>query len=282
MQTLNLFRVTVGAAALGFARRALDEAIAFATTRKLGNAHARRQCRDPGQPRRHGDWRSTPRPCSSPAPPGSRTRARPTTAAPPPWPSSTPPKPRRRVIDQAVQLHGGLGVTRGVDGRRASTAKSARCASTKARPKCSARSSPATCSRKHAHEVAPPPRLAAAQGLFQRHRRAAAGLIFTAGVVGWDEQETLRRRHARRPVRPGPAQHPRDPRRGRRRSRASRPPDLLRHLDRRLSSPASPRSARRGRRSSGAHYPAMALVEVVRLVEPEALVEIEATAVVPE
>ena len=32
----------------------------------------------------------------------------------------------------------------------------------------------------------------------------------------------------------------------------------------------------------GPHYPAMALVEVVRLVEPEAKVEIEATAVVPE
>jgi enamine deaminase RidA (YjgF/YER057c/UK114 family) len=32
----------------------------------------------------------------------------------------------------------------------------------------------------------------------------------------------------------------------------------------------------------GPHYPAMALVEVVRLVEPEAKVEIEATAVIPE
>ena len=32
----------------------------------------------------------------------------------------------------------------------------------------------------------------------------------------------------------------------------------------------------------GKHYPAMALVQVVRLVEPKALVEIEATAVVPE
>jgi enamine deaminase RidA (YjgF/YER057c/UK114 family) len=31
----------------------------------------------------------------------------------------------------------------------------------------------------------------------------------------------------------------------------------------------------------GAHYPAMALVQVVRLVEPAAKVEIEATAVVP-
>jgi len=31
----------------------------------------------------------------------------------------------------------------------------------------------------------------------------------------------------------------------------------------------------------GRHYPAMALAEVVRLVEPQAMVEIEATAVVP-
>lgn len=37
MQTLNLFRVTVGAAALGFARRALDEALDFSNTRKLGD-----------------------------------------------------------------------------------------------------------------------------------------------------------------------------------------------------------------------------------------------------
>ncbi len=36
MQTLNLFRVTVGAAAVGFASRALREAVSFATTRKLG------------------------------------------------------------------------------------------------------------------------------------------------------------------------------------------------------------------------------------------------------
>lgn len=35
MATLDVFRPTVGAAALGFARRALDEALAHATTRKL-------------------------------------------------------------------------------------------------------------------------------------------------------------------------------------------------------------------------------------------------------
>jgi acyl-CoA dehydrogenase len=37
METLNLFRVTVGAAALGFARRALDEALGWATNRRLGS-----------------------------------------------------------------------------------------------------------------------------------------------------------------------------------------------------------------------------------------------------
>ena len=37
METLNLFRVTVGAAALGFARRALDEALEFACNRRLGD-----------------------------------------------------------------------------------------------------------------------------------------------------------------------------------------------------------------------------------------------------
>src|SRR5438270_13491235 len=36
-KTLNLFRVTVGAAALGFARRALDEALTFAANRRLGS-----------------------------------------------------------------------------------------------------------------------------------------------------------------------------------------------------------------------------------------------------
>ena len=38
METLNLFRVTVGAAALGFARRALDEALSWTKSRRLGAA----------------------------------------------------------------------------------------------------------------------------------------------------------------------------------------------------------------------------------------------------
>ena len=36
------------------------------------------------------------------------------------------------------------------------------------------------------------------------------------------------------------------------------------------------------RETIGRHFPAMALVQVVSLVEPEAMVEIEATAVIPD
>ena len=42
MATLDIFRATVGAAALGFARRALDETIARAKTRELFGGAARR------------------------------------------------------------------------------------------------------------------------------------------------------------------------------------------------------------------------------------------------
>ena len=43
-----------------------------------------------------------------------------------------------------------------------------------------------------------------------------------------------------------------------------------------------PRLAGLWRASMGQHYPAMALVEVRSLVDPNAVVEIEATAVIPE
>lgn len=111
METLNLFRVTVGAAALGFARRALDEAIAFARGRKLGGAtladNAVTQDRlgematlidasallvaraaweqDRGDPDRKS---------------AAMAKLHATEAA-------------QKVIDMAVQMHGGLGVTVG-------------------------------------------------------------------------------------------------------------------------------------------------------------------------
>ncbi len=112
METLNLFRVTVGAAALGFARRAFDEAIRFASSRKLGNGtladHAVTQ-------ERLADM-------------ATAIDASALLIARAAWQQDTGAGDNRRaaamaklhateeaqkVIDAAVQLHGGLGVTKG-------------------------------------------------------------------------------------------------------------------------------------------------------------------------
>ncbi|WP_240913821.1 acyl-CoA dehydrogenase family protein [Sphingomonas sp. HDW15A] len=112
MQTLNLFRVTVGAAALGFARRALDEAIPFASSRKLGagtladNAVTQERLGEMAtmidasalliaraawqQDKGIGDDRRA----------AAMAKLHATEAA-------------QKVIDMAVQMHGGLGVTVG-------------------------------------------------------------------------------------------------------------------------------------------------------------------------
>jgi len=112
MQTLTLFRVTVAAAALGFARRALDEAIAFASTRKLGPASL-------------ADNAVTQANLADMATAIDASALLIARAA---WQQDTSPADNRRaaamaklyatesaqrVIDQAVQLHGGMGVTKG-------------------------------------------------------------------------------------------------------------------------------------------------------------------------
>jgi acyl-CoA dehydrogenase len=113
METLNLFRVTVGAAALGFARRALDEALAFAKDRRLGsrtladNAVTQAKLADMAlaidasalliyraawqQDEGGADNRRA----------AAMAKLHATEAA-------------QKVIDLAVQMHGGAGVTRGV------------------------------------------------------------------------------------------------------------------------------------------------------------------------
>lgn len=111
---------------------------------------------------------------------------------------------------------------------------------------------------------------------------AARGrLVFTAGVIGWDEQERFTSD-----------------------SLADQFAQALRnilailacdgaasqHIARLTCYVTSIEEYRASLREIGAawkeivgpHYPAMALVEVVRLVEPRAKVEIEATAMVPE
>ena len=112
MQTLNLFRVTVGAAALGFGRRALDEALAFATTRKLGDATLADNAVTQD---RLGDM-------------ATALDASALLIARAAWQQDTSSADNRRaaamaklhateeasrVVDLAVQMHGGMGVTRG-------------------------------------------------------------------------------------------------------------------------------------------------------------------------
>jgi len=113
METLNLFRVTVGAAALGFARRALDEALTWTKERRLGsstladNAVTQAKLADMAlaidasalliyraawqQDEGGVDNRRA----------AAMAKLHATEAA-------------QSVIDDAVQLHGGAGVTRGV------------------------------------------------------------------------------------------------------------------------------------------------------------------------
>jgi acyl-CoA dehydrogenase len=113
METLNLFRVTVGAAALGLARRALDEALDYARKRRLGsgtladNAVTQAKLADMAlvidasalliyraawqQDEGGTDNRRA----------AAMAKLHATEAA-------------QQVIDAAVQMHGGAGVTRGV------------------------------------------------------------------------------------------------------------------------------------------------------------------------
>jgi acyl-CoA dehydrogenase len=113
METLNLFRVTVGAAALGFARRALDEAVAFASGRRLGGGTL---ADNPVTQAKLADmalkidasallvyraaWRQDI---------GGTDNRRAAAMA-----KLYATEAAQQVIDAAVQMHGGAGVTRGV------------------------------------------------------------------------------------------------------------------------------------------------------------------------
>jgi enamine deaminase RidA (YjgF/YER057c/UK114 family) len=111
---------------------------------------------------------------------------------------------------------------------------------------------------------------------------AARGrMVFTAGVVGWNEQQkfvektlagqfaqTLRNIVA---ILECDGAYPKN---------IARLTCYVTSIDEYLASAKEIGAS--WREIMGKHYPAMALVEVVRLVEKEAKVEIEATAVVPE
>ena len=117
METLNLFRVTVGAAALGFARRALDEALTFAKKRRLGsgtladNAVTQAKLADMALAVDasalliyRAAWQQDvggPEGITSNRSAAAMAKLHATEAA-------------QQVIDAAVQMHGGAGVTKGV------------------------------------------------------------------------------------------------------------------------------------------------------------------------
>jgi acyl-CoA dehydrogenase len=113
MATLDVFRSTVGAAALGFARRALHETIEHAATRKLFGAPL-------------GDLQMTQAAIADSASEVDASALLVYRAA---WTKDqgaarvtreaamakmVATESAQRVIDRAVQLHGGLGVTKGV------------------------------------------------------------------------------------------------------------------------------------------------------------------------
>jgi acyl-CoA dehydrogenase len=113
METLNLFRVTVGAAALGLARRAFDEALGFAVNRRLGDG---RLADNAVTQERLADmavmidasallvyraaWRQDV---------GGTDHRRAAAMA-----KLHATEAAQQVIDAAVQMHGGAGVTKGV------------------------------------------------------------------------------------------------------------------------------------------------------------------------
>ena len=112
MGTLNLFRVTVGAAALGLAGRALVEALDFASKRRLGsgtladNAVTQAKLADMALAIdasalliARAAWQQDER---------SRDNRRAAAMA-----KLNATEEAQKVIDSSVQMHGGLGVTKG-------------------------------------------------------------------------------------------------------------------------------------------------------------------------
>ena len=117
MEVLNLFRVTVAAAALGLARRALDEALAFSSSRRLGKAmladNAVTQARLADMATAidasallvyRAAWQQDV--VGSGASADNRRAAA--------MAKLYATEAAQQVIDDAVQMHGGAGVTRGV------------------------------------------------------------------------------------------------------------------------------------------------------------------------
>jgi acyl-CoA dehydrogenase len=113
MEVLNLFRVTVAAAALGFARRALDEALSFSTGRRLGNHtladNAVTQAKLANMALANDAAALLVYRAAWQQDEGDSDHRRAAAMA-----KLFATESAQKVIDDAVQLHGGAGVTKGV------------------------------------------------------------------------------------------------------------------------------------------------------------------------
>ncbi len=109
--------------------------------------------------------------------------------------------------------------------------------------------------------------------------KARGAFVFVGGMVGWDEHEKFpdgfvaQARQALRNIAAVLAEGGAGP------EHVTRMTWYVRDMDQYLAARRELGPAYR--EVMGEHFPAMALVEVRRLVEPGALLEIEATAVVP-
>ena len=144
MATLDVFRATVGAAALGFARRALDEAVTHATRRKLFGSpladlqltRARLADMDLAIDASallvyRAAWTKDVK--------GARVSREASMA------KLHATEEAQKVIDGAVQIFGGLGVTSRPHRRAALSRDPRRCASTRAPARSRSSSSPPAC-----------------------------------------------------------------------------------------------------------------------------------------
>jgi acyl-CoA dehydrogenase len=113
MATLDVFRPTVGAAALGFARRAFDEALARAASRRMfGRALADLQMTQAALADMAADVDGAALMVYRAA--WTKDRGAPRATREAALAKMVATEAAHRVIDRAVQMHGGLGVTKGV------------------------------------------------------------------------------------------------------------------------------------------------------------------------
>jgi len=134
-------------------------------------------------------------------------------------------------------------------------------------------------SNSNVHSVLQPAGWPAPRG-YANGIKARGEMVFIGGMVGWDEHERFpagfvaQTRQALVNILAVLKEAAAGP------EHIVRMTWYVRDMDEYLA--ARPELAKVYRETMGRHFPAMALVEVRRLVEPDARLEIEATAVVPE